>query len=109
MFKNITTNVIFLYLLCFLTSCSMFTDSAIKQHKEYYDNGKIEHQYSYYLNGSGEKIMHGTEERWYENGEKRSRSNYKHGKNEGLYRYWHDNGILAYECKYINGERKRME
>ena len=40
---------------------------------------------------------------WYENGNKNSEARYVHGKVDGKYRVWHENGKLFYKGQYDMG------
>ena len=42
--------------------------------------------------------------RWYENGQKKSESNYKDGKLNGKFTYWYENGQKMFEVNFIDGK-----
>ena len=46
----------------------------------------------------------GVETLWYENGQKRSETNYKDGKEHGLETWWDEEGNTIDQTKWENGE-----
>jgi antitoxin component YwqK of YwqJK toxin-antitoxin module len=69
-----------------------------------YDDQKIKSE------GSIEdgKMIHKTESKWYENGQKRSEVPYKNGKVDGLITWWYKNGQKNFEGTYRNGLKEGL-
>ena len=49
------------------------------------------------------RILHGSGEAYYDNGRLMSQATHYHGKLEGIDRWWHRNGTMAYEIPFHNG------
>lgn len=67
--------------------------------KTYYPNGR---RWSAWRWEKG-RILHGSGEAYYDNGQVISRQTWYHDKQEGIGRWWHRNGTLAHEIPYHNG------
>ena len=63
-----------------------------------YDNGQLKTRENY-KNGK----LNGLYESWYETGKPWSRKNYKNGKRDGLHESWYENGQLELRASYKDG------
>ncbi|WP_458071760.1 toxin-antitoxin system YwqK family antitoxin [Rhodanobacter sp. BL-MT-08] len=70
-----------------------------------YPSGIVHFRYSRYLAADGSVwIRHGLFRAFHENGLLASEGNYEHGKEHGIWRDYHANGQLAAEGTYASGE-----
>jgi antitoxin component YwqK of YwqJK toxin-antitoxin module len=71
----------------------------------FYDTGELKHRYTRYLSANGSRwIRHGLFRAYHQNGKLASEGNYVDGQEDGLWRDYHGNGLLAAEGHYQNGK-----
>lgn len=69
--------------------------------ESYYDNGQLKSRTNY-----KNDELEGLYERWYDNGQPESRINYENGKLDGLYEAWYENGQLRERAIYKDGVKQ---
>ncbi|NSW76760.1 MAG: PKD domain-containing protein [Candidatus Atribacteria bacterium] len=70
--------------------------------EERYPSGKVKLRYTYYLGKNGQRIKHGPEVSFYENGKKKVEGQYEHGRKEGTWISYYDNGNIGQKGSYRN-------
>ena len=74
--------------------------------RTYYDEGTPKEESNYVFDvKEGYRLEHGTQKRWYENGQLKCEEEYKAGERHGVYKWYREDGKLASEVCYANGER----
>ena len=77
----------------------------VKEFVLFYENGQK--KYEFYTNKKGN--LHGSFERWYENGEYFLKSNYNNGELDGAYNKWYESGIISEKSNYTDGKLDWLE
>ena len=80
---------------------SLLTDAVYDDgwFRIYWENGNLRYEWEC----KDGKRVDGISKGWYPNGEKKSESTFKDGKNNGLYTEWYENGQKKYEETYKDG------
>lgn len=92
-------NVLAIFGLAFLLACS--NNDGIRVVEENFPNGK-EKIVRYYKDSKNEKILL-SEEQYYDNGQIKSKGDFKNNQRHGLWTYWYENGNVWSEGKFKNG------
>ena len=74
---------------------------SIKEHKDYYINGKLKRVYGVDDNG----VKQGKSIEYYQNGEKIYETNFKDGKEDGEIIVYEKNSTVKYRGEHKNGKR----
>lgn len=72
----------------------------------YWDNGKPRTARSYYIDKSGEHILHGTSLGWTKGGTRRLQTEYVHGKLDGTLTEWYPDGTRARQGRWKQGREE---
>jgi len=94
---TITFSIFRLCRLLFLYAAFSSFFFAQAQHKKknlFYDREKTKLQAVYYVLGNNQNVIDSIYEEYYDNGQLRSRGNYRMNKPIGLWEYFHENGAL---------------
>ena len=71
-----------------------FVQAQHKKKNLFYDREKTKLQAVYYVLGNNQNVIDSIYEEYYDNGQLRSRGNYRMNKPIGLWEYFHENGAL---------------
>ena len=71
-----------------------FVQAQHKKKNLFYDREKTKLQAVYYVLGNNQNVIDSIYEEYYDNGQVRSRGNYRMNKPIGLWEYFHENGAL---------------
>ena len=85
--------ILILVSLLFLTACE-----GVREVTSLQDRNGIKYEVNSEVGFTGKYVEK------YENGQKKVEINYKNGKKEGAWTYWHENGQKKSEENYKNGE-----
>ena len=91
-------------LLLPLNSFSQQKSPINEIYEERFSNNNLKYQVEY-IND----IKHGKEIFWYESGAKKIESNFKNGRENGLWQQWYENGQIRSSVKFINGQKDGKE
>jgi len=100
----------------------------LKTHEEKWANGQVRVRYTYYLDEAGNRVYHGKDSAWAQDGHKHREQEYRNGKRHGslvawypdgqktregrwadnkktgVWTGWHQTGDKAWACTYKNGK-----
>lgn len=77
-------------------------------HREFYPEGGLKLEYTYYLDKKGRKIEHGPFTKWHENGQIMIEENFRDGKKEGIWKEFLRNGVIKTGGGYQGGVKEGL-
>lgn len=82
---------------------TLFEGKTVKIHREYYPDGSVKIEYTYYLDDNNKMVYHGTFTKWYMSGPIMIQGTYRDGKKDGVWKECFPNGVTKSEGTYVDG------
>lgn len=87
---------------------SFFEGKTVWYYREFYPEGGLKLEYTYYLDAKGRKIERGLFTKWYDNGQVMIEGTFKDGKKEGIWKEFLCNGVMKTEGGYQGGVKEGL-